>query len=843
MVAVMDDDLRSIQEARDLLERAQKAAEVLAGSSQEDVDRFVVAMGEAAERAAAALARSAVDDTGMGRYEDKVTKNLFSAVDVRRYILPMKTCGVISDDAERRVRELAVPMGVVAALLPTTNPTSTAIYKALIAVKARNAIVFSPHPRAAICVLDTVAILSAAARSAGAPADVVQSMSAPTVEGTNELMRHRSTAVILATGGGAMVRAAYSSGKPAYGVGPGNAPAIVERTADVAKAVKDIVTGKDFDHGLICAAENALICDLPVETAVRAELEVQQAVFVTGADRNRLEQTMRDPQTGRIAGSVVGRPAVEIACRAGVTVPDGTRVLVVECDSVGPDEFFSREKLSPVLAFYVEDGWEACCERSIELLEYGGIGHTLAIHSNEEHVIERFFVEKPALRVLVNTPAALGAIGATTGLPPALTLGPGTWGGSSTSDNITPMHLLNIKRLAYGGKATALQPYSPTTGGEEQGGESAALPPYSPTAGSEEQGGEVTMTPEEIGSLADRIAKLLVDREWVPKTVRPEPPGKPRPESLPVWAGAAQGLSDVAPVVGRKTQSGPLRPSYDALTAAARGAAAGTAPSPFPGGTGTKDANVGGEGEVTVAVSARHLHVTVEDFHRLFGPDRELTPLRAISQPGQFAAHEQVRIVGPGGDIDEVRIVGPARKHTQVELAASDYRVLGVDAPVRHSGDLAGSAAVKIEGPAGSLDLDEGAIITARHLHLGPECSARLGLADGDRIDLVLGSGERRCTLADVRVRAGAQHATEFHIDTDEAHAFGVTNGTPVRIADRKRQPHGKQKIGQAGRQLFTERDVSRAAANGEILQDCGEYLVTPAAKDRAKALGIWRDG
>jgi len=278
-------------------------------------------------------------------------------------------------------------------------------------------------------------------------------MAMPTLEGTNELLRHRFTAVILATGGGPMVRAAYSSGKPAYGVGPGNAPAIVERTADVAQAIEDIVAGKDFDHGLICAAENSLICDKPVEEEVRAALAAQRAVFVRGADRGKLEHVMKDSKTGGIAGAVIGRPAVEIAERAGFEVPDDTRVLVVECQSVGAEEFFSREKLSPVLAFYVEDGWEACCERSIELLQYGGIGHTLAIHSNDEQVIERFFFEKPAFRILVNTPAALGAIGATTGLPPALTLGPGTWGGSSTSDNITPMHLLNIKRLAYGRKS------------------------------------------------------------------------------------------------------------------------------------------------------------------------------------------------------------------------------------------------------------------------------------------------------------------------------------------------------------------------------------------------------
>jgi acetaldehyde dehydrogenase (acetylating) len=504
----MDDDLRSIQEARDKIGRAHAAAEELAGLSQEEVDRFVVAMGEAAERAAAKLARSAVDETGMGRYEDKVTKNLFSAVDVREYILPLKTCGVIRDDSERRVTELAVPMGVVAALLPTTNPTSTAIYKALIAVKARNAVVFSPHPRATGCVLETVEILAGATRAAGAPADVVQSMGTPTLEGTNELMSHRLTAVILATGGGPMVRAAYSSGKPAFGVGPGNAPAIVERSADVAQAVEDIVAGKDFDHGLICAAENSLICDAPVERDVRAELTVQRAIFVEGADRDRLERAMKDVRTGGIAGAVIGRPAAEIARRAGLNVPEDTRALVVQCVTVGREEFFSREKLSPVLAFYVEDGWEACCERSIELLRYGGIGHTLALHSNDEQVIERFFVEKPAFRILVNTPAALGAIGATTGLPPALTLGPGAWGGSSTSDNISPMHLLNIKRLAYGARSYR------RTGGQTDGGAGSGtpIPPDRPTSGGEDEGRvRIGETPHRRNAIEDEIRKTVAE--------------------------------------------------------------------------------------------------------------------------------------------------------------------------------------------------------------------------------------------------------------------------------------------------------------------------------------------
>ncbi len=447
---MIDRDLQSIQEARDLVGRAHSAAQAFADASQEDVDSVVRAMGLAAERAAPDLARSALSETEMGRYEDKLRKNLLAAVDVREYVLPLKTCGVIREDPKRRVKELAVPMGTVAALIPTTNPTSTAIYKALIAVKARNSVVMSPHPRATRCVIEAAQLLADSAAEAGAPRDLVLSMTLPTLEGTSALMRHRNTAVILATGGTAMVRAAYSSGKPAYGVGPGNVPAIVERTADVSQAVADVVAGKDFDHGLLCSAENSLICDQPVEQEVRAELERQRAVFVRGSERQRLERLMKDSRTGGINGEIVGLAATEIAQRAGIEVPGDVRVLVVECSSVGKSEFFSREKLSPVLAFYVEDGWEACCTRSIELLEFGGIGHTLVIHCNDERVIERFFYEKPASRILVNTVSALGAVGGTTGLAPAMTLGPGAMGGSSTSDNITPLHLINIRRLAYG---------------------------------------------------------------------------------------------------------------------------------------------------------------------------------------------------------------------------------------------------------------------------------------------------------------------------------------------------------------------------------------------------------
>lgn len=444
----MDKDLASLQEARELLERAHVAQQAFARVSQEQVDRVVTAMAKAASVAAERLARMAVDETGMGRYEDKILKNKFGSDLVLEYILPLKTVGVVREIPERKVKELAVPMGIVAALVPTTNPTSTAMFKALISVKGRNAIVMSPHPRAVKCTVETARIMHDAAVEAGAPKDLVLAMETPTLEGTNELMRHKRTAIILATGGYPMVRAAYSSGKPAYGVGPGNVPAIVDRTADVPKAVRDIINGKCFDQGVLCSAENSLVCDAPVDAQVKAELPKNGAVIVRGEDRARLQRVMQDPRSGGISADIVGLPAEVIAQKAGITVPPGTRVLVAECQEVGPKEFFSREKLSPVLGYFVEDGWEKCCERAIQLLEFGGLGHSLSIHSRDEKVIQAFFEEKPAFRILLNTMSALGAVGYTTGLVPAMTLGPGTWAGSSTSDNIGPLHLINIKRLA-----------------------------------------------------------------------------------------------------------------------------------------------------------------------------------------------------------------------------------------------------------------------------------------------------------------------------------------------------------------------------------------------------------
>ena len=443
----MDADLRSIQEARDLVERASIASRTFATADQKTVDRIVSAVAGAASSQAERLARAAVDETEMGVYEHKIIKNRFASEILLDYILPMRTVGILREDRERRVKELAVPMGVVGAIIPTTNPTSTAIYKALISIKARNAIVMSPHPRATKCVVETVAIMENAAVAAGAPAGLINTMTAPTLEGTNALMRHKLTAVILATGGTDLVRAVYTAGKPAYGVGPGNVPAIIERTAKIDKAVADIVDGKTFDAGVLCSAENSVVCDAPVERAVRDAFRRERAHFCSPDEKRALERAMIPPGGKGIVAEIVGKQPQEIARRAGFSIPADTKLLIVDLKAVGREDPLSREKLSPVLGFFVEEGWEACCRRAIELLRFGGLGHSLGIHSQDDHVIEQFFLEKPAFRIVVNSNVALGAVGYTTGFAPAMTLGPGAWGGSITSDNVTPMHLLNIKRL------------------------------------------------------------------------------------------------------------------------------------------------------------------------------------------------------------------------------------------------------------------------------------------------------------------------------------------------------------------------------------------------------------
>ncbi|MDP7479082.1 MAG: aldehyde dehydrogenase family protein, partial [Vicinamibacterales bacterium] len=426
--------------------------------------RSVDAAAAAAADQAEPFARMAVEETGYGNVADKVRKNLFAAETIHRFIRPMRTVGVIARHDTERVVEIAEPFGVVAAVVPSTNPTSTAIYKILICLKARCAVVLSPHPSAVRSIRRVTDVMTEAAVGVGAPEDAVNCMTTVTLEGTQELMRCREVALVLATGGLGLVRAAYSAGKPAYGVGPGNAPAYVERTADVPKAVADIITGKTFDNGVLCSSENSVVTDDAVAGEVRREFERQGGYFLSADEASRLAAQLVTPE--RLPNPrLVGKTALEIAASVGIDVPAETRVLIAPLDGVGREHPLSIEKLCPVLSFYVVSDWRAACQRCMEILRYGGMGHTMSIHSRDEQVILEFGLRKPAFRIVVNTPTTLGSIGMTTGLAPSMTLGCGGYGGNITSDNITPQHLLNIKRLAYEvrsvSRTTELAPTAP----------------------------------------------------------------------------------------------------------------------------------------------------------------------------------------------------------------------------------------------------------------------------------------------------------------------------------------------------------------------------------------------
>src|SRR5690349_11007993 len=441
-----DKDLVSVQQARDLVEAAHRAHAQVAEFDQAKIDRICEAMARAALSEAARLGAIAVEETGYGVPADKQEKNRFAAEDVWNYFRGLRTKGIVSETKD--VVEIASPRGVVAGIIPSTNPTSTAIFKILIAIKSRNTVVLSPHPSAAKCINETARVMRDAGVKEGLPADAIGCMTSATIEGTETLMKHKQTAVILATGGIGLVRAAYSSGKPAFGVGPGNVPVCVERTADIPKAVQDILTGKCFDNGTICASEQAVICDAPVEQAVREQFKLQGAHFLSAAEADQLGKIVATPQRA-LNPAIVGKSVEVIAKMAGLSVPPGTRCLIADVAGVGRDHPLSMEKLSPILAFYVVDGLHACATRAQEVLAYGGMGHTAGIHTRSREAAIKFGAEMPASRITVNTPTTHGAIGFSTALPPSMTLGCGSWGGNVTSDNVSPLHLMDIKRVAF----------------------------------------------------------------------------------------------------------------------------------------------------------------------------------------------------------------------------------------------------------------------------------------------------------------------------------------------------------------------------------------------------------
>ncbi len=442
-----DYDLQSIQEARDLARRGEAAAKQMAGYTSEQIDRILQNMVKTAEEHAACLAQMAVEETGFGKVLDKTYKNHAASTLLYNDIKEMNTVGIICEDKDKGTMDVAEPVGLIMGIAPSTNPTSTVIYKSMIAIKAGNAIVFSPHPSAAKCTLKAAELMGRAAEEAGAPEGVISCISMPTMGATNELMHCKEVSIIIATGGPGMVKAAYSAGKPAIGVGAGNSPAYIERTADVRHAVRTIIASKTFDNGTICASEQSIICEECNHDQVVAELKAQGGYFMTKEETEKV-CSLLFKNGHSMNAKFVGRSPRMIAEKAGITIPEGTKVLIGEQGGVGEGYPLSYEKLTTVLAFYTVKDWKEACKLSMDLLQ-NGIGHTMSLHTQDRGMVLKF-AAKPASRILVNTGGSQGGTGISTGLNVAFTLGCGTCGGSSVSENVSPMQLINIKKVAYG---------------------------------------------------------------------------------------------------------------------------------------------------------------------------------------------------------------------------------------------------------------------------------------------------------------------------------------------------------------------------------------------------------
>ena len=444
-----DKDLAARQEARTLCRQGQQAAKLLAEFPQEKLDEIVEAVAKAFSAASVELAELAVRETGFGNVDDKVTKNRFASERVAQTIRGEKCVGVLKEKVQEKLWEVGVPVGLICGIVPSTNPTSTVCYKSMIALKSGNAILFSPHPKAVDCTLRAAKIVAEAAEKAGAPKGSVGCLSLASMAGCQELMGAKEVRLILATGGPGMVKAAYSSGKPAIGVGAGNGPAYIHRSADVQKALECIRRSKTFDNGTVCASEQSIIVERPLEEKVKSEAGGMGFYFMSKEEAGALAKLLFRP-TGALNPEIVGKPAEKLAEMAGFPVPRDTKILVAKEEQAGPNYPYSMEKLCPVLAFYVMDSEDAVLEKVVEILEHEGAGHTFAMHAEDRAAVEKFAKKVPVSRFLVNTPAALGGIGATTKLFPALTLGCGAVGGSSSSNNIGPMDLVNIRRVAWG---------------------------------------------------------------------------------------------------------------------------------------------------------------------------------------------------------------------------------------------------------------------------------------------------------------------------------------------------------------------------------------------------------
>jgi acetaldehyde dehydrogenase (acetylating) len=444
----VDADLAALAEVRGQARAARHAFEALEGADQDTLDDIVAAMARAGTAAAAELARLAVDETGYGVYEDKIVKDRYNTEYVAAWMLRQRAIGVLWVDEPARVTAVGCPMGVIAGIIPVTNPTSTVLFKSLAAVKAGNAIVHAPHPRAARCSRRAAQVMAEAASRAGAPDGLIGCLEAPTLPATAELMSRPEIALVLATGGPGMVRAAYSSGKPTIAVGAGNAPAYVGVSVpDAAEAAEMIITSKAFDNGTACVAEQSVVVAEPVWPEFSRSFVTAGAYWLSSEEQAALAGCLFD-ERGGLRPDAVGQGAEGLASLAGFAVPGGTRVLVAELDRVGTDVPLSREILGPVLSVYREPDPEAAWRRCREILALGGEGHTLAIHAADPDEMARFGT-LPAGRIVVNTPALFGGMGYSACLDPSFQLGTGTWSGSICSDNVTPLHLINIKRIAH----------------------------------------------------------------------------------------------------------------------------------------------------------------------------------------------------------------------------------------------------------------------------------------------------------------------------------------------------------------------------------------------------------
>ena len=433
----------------ELVSKANTALQKMKSLTQEQVDKIVHDMAIAGLDQHMPLAKLAVEETQRGVYEDKITKNIFATEYIHNNIKYNKTVGIIEENEHDGIVSIAEPVGVVCGITPVTNPTSTTLFKSLISIKTRNPIIFAFHPSAQKSSSQAAKVVYEAAIKAGAPKDCIQWIEKPALEATQYLMHHEGVSVILATGGAGMVKAAYSSGKPALGVGPGNVPCYIEKTAHIKRAVNDLILSKTFDNGMICASEQAVIIDQEIYQQVKDELIANNCYFLTEQEIAKVEKVVINEEKGAVNPAIVGKPAYEIAKLAGVKVDKNTKILLAEIDGVGPNYPLSREKLSPVLACFKVKSTEEGFKRAEEMINFGGEGHSAVIHSNDQNVIEQFSLRMKAGRIIVNSPSSQGAIGDIYNAHmPSLTLGCGTYGGNSVSTNVGTVHLINIKKMA-----------------------------------------------------------------------------------------------------------------------------------------------------------------------------------------------------------------------------------------------------------------------------------------------------------------------------------------------------------------------------------------------------------